>query len=159
MLTTTNIITNGTGGVSYIDALGAARTFVRLVRALEHQVRRAHEGGDLSLSELSVLGQIDRGNTLPSTLARTLDLDPARVTRITDRLFDLGYIGRAADPEDRRRCRLRLTEAGALRLEEGRVAFGQAMSRLMSGLTAEEESALQIGTEGLRRVLDEHGNR
>ena len=138
-----------------LDALSTARTYIRLVRLLEQQTRSEMNGDSLTLTELGVLGQIDRGQTLPSMIARGMELDPARVTRITDHLFTLGYVQREADPDDRRRCPLRLTEQGAKRLERGRLHFSATMAEILSGLTDEELAALRVGTEGLTRVLDE----
>ncbi len=138
-----------------LDALSTARTYIRLVRLLEQQTRSETNGEPLTLTEMGVLGQIERGQTLPSMISRALALDPARVTRITDHLFALGYVQREADPDDRRRCPLRLTEEGAERLERGRLHFSTAMAAILSGLTDEELAALQVGTDGLTRVLDE----
>jgi DNA-binding MarR family transcriptional regulator len=138
-----------------MDALGTARICIRLVRLLEQQTRCHPNDEPLTLTEVGVLGQIDRGQTLPSTIARMLALDPARVTRITDHLFALGYVQREADPQDRRRCPLRLTAAGAERLERGRKLFSNTMAAILEGLTEEELAALQVGTDGLARVLDQ----
>ena len=138
-----------------LDALSTARTYIRLVRLLEQQTRSDADDAPLTLTEMGVLGQIDRGHTLPSMIARAMALDPARVTRITDHLFALGYVQREADPEDRRRCPLRLTDAGAARLERGRRQFSTTMAGILHGLTEEERAALRVGTDGLARVLDE----
>jgi DNA-binding MarR family transcriptional regulator len=141
--------------LSQIDALSTARTYIRLVRLLEQQARYHPDDEPLTLTELGVLGQIDRGQALPSLIARSLALDPARVTRITDHLHGLGYIEREADPDDRRRCPLRITESGAARLARGRLYFRDAMAAILQGLTEEERAGLSVGTDGLARVLDE----
>jgi DNA-binding MarR family transcriptional regulator len=138
-----------------MDALSTARTYIRLVRLLDQQTRSETSGEPLTFTEMGVLGQIDRGHTLPSMIARTMSLDPARVTRITDHLFALGYVQRESDPDDRRRCPLRLTNQGAERLERGRLHFSTAMESILQGLTDEELAALRVGTDGLARVLDE----
>lgn len=139
---------------SQMDALSTARTFIRLVRLLEQQQRHDAGSEPLTLTEMGVLGQIDRGQALPSTIARALALDPARVTRITDHLYGLGYVQREADPDDRRRCPLSITESGAERLERGRFHFSEAMTTILRGLTEEERIGLQLGSVGLARVLD-----
>ena len=139
---------------SRMDALGTARTFIRLVRMLEHQPRLDGDTQPLTLTELGVLGQIDRCHTLPSAIARALALDPGRITRITDHLYGLGYIQRQADPDDRRRCRLLLTDAGVERLERGRSHYSDAMESILRGLSERELAALRLGTEGLARVLE-----
>jgi DNA-binding MarR family transcriptional regulator len=138
-----------------MDALSTARTYIRLVRLLGQQTQAETDEESLTITEMGVLGQIDRGHTLPSMIARAMALDPARVTRITDHLFALGYVQREADPEDRRRCPLRLTDQGVERLERGRLHFSTAMAGILRGLTEEELAALRVGTDGLARVLDE----
>lgn len=137
------------------DALSTARIYIRLVRLLAQEKRPDANDQPLTLAELSVLGQVDRGQTLPSTIARTLALDPARVTRITDHLHTLGYVQREVDPSDRRRCPLRITDEGVARVERGRSEFGAAMAAILARLTEEERAGLRVGTEGLARVLDE----
>jgi DNA-binding MarR family transcriptional regulator len=140
-----------------MDAMNAARTYIRLVRALEE--RAGHRAGEsaLTLTEIGILGQIDRGCMLPSSIARAMALDPGRITRLTDRLFALNYIRRDTDPEDRRRCPLGLTEEGRRRLEQGRQHYADAMAAILEGLTADERAGLLLGTAGLARVLTEVG--
>ena len=135
------------------DALYYAGTLVRLVRALDQQLRAATGPDPLTTTELGVLGQIDHGVDLPSLLARTLRLDPARVTHVADRLVARGYIVRAVDPRDRRCWRLHLTPLGRQRLEEGRADVRTAMEALLDGLTEEERTGLLRGLEGVRRLV------
>jgi DNA-binding MarR family transcriptional regulator len=138
-----------------VDGLRLVSTLILLVRSLEQQLRQAPGADTLAISDLGMLGQIDRGVDCPSHLARTLRLDPARVTHLTDRLVTLGYVTRASDPADRRRWRLSLTPSGAARLADGRVQTLAAVDALLAGLTEEERSALTQGVTGIRRVLDQ----
>ena len=135
------------------DALYYAGTLVRLGRAPDQQLRAATGPDPLTTTELGVLGQMDHGVDLPSLLARTLRLDPARVTHVADRLVARGYIKRAVDPRDRRCWRLHLTPLGRQRLEEGRADVRAAMEALLGGLTEEERTGLLRGLEGVRRLL------
>jgi DNA-binding MarR family transcriptional regulator len=135
------------------DALHYAGTLLRLVRTLDQQLRAATGPDSLTTTELGVLGQIDHGVDLPSLLARTLRLDPARVTHVADRLVARGYIVRAVDPRDRRCWRLHLTPLGRQRLEEGRADVRAAMEALLGGLTEEERTGLLRGLEGVRRLV------
>src|SRR5256885_1845042 len=135
------------------DALYYAGTLVRLVRALDQQLRAATGPDPLTTTELGGLGQIDHGGDLPSLLARALRLDPARVTHVADRLVARGYIVREVDPRDRRCWRLHLTALGRQRLEEGRADVRAAMEALLAGLSAEERAGLLRGLEGVRRLV------
>lgn len=137
------------------DALRLVGALILLVRALEQRMRaRSCEGGEaLTLTELGLLGQIERGVDQPSLVARALRLDPARITHVTDRLAAQSYIARAVDPIDRRRWRLSLTEKGGQRLQEGRADLRAAMETLLDGLSPQERTGLTDGLEGVRRVL------
>ena len=135
------------------DALRTAGTLLLSVRTLEQKLRTASGSDALSLTDIAVLGQIDRGVDLPSQVARALRLDPARVTHVTDRLVDYGYIERGIDPKDRRCWRLQLTESGTQRLNLGRTDLTAAVEQLLESLTDQEKAGLIDGLEGLRREI------
>ena len=136
------------------DALRAAGTLTRLVRVLDQATRDLDQPDHLGISELSILGQVDRGNDLPSGIARTLRLDPARVTRLSDRLVTLNLLRREQDTEDRRRCHLVLTPEGDGRLETGRRALVDVVERVLDRLSPNEREGLLSGLEAARSVLD-----
>jgi DNA-binding MarR family transcriptional regulator len=137
------------------DVVRIAGTLIRLTRVLDQRTRQAMPGDDLGLIDLSVLSQLERGNDLPSGVARGLHLDPARITRIIDHLVLLEYVERRPDAEDRRRCRVVLSPAGEQRLAEGKAQVTRVMAQVLDGLSAEERTGLELGLEGARRVLDE----
>lgn len=135
------------------DALHLSGVLIRLVRALDQRFRALAGRSALTLPELGVLGQIDRGVDAPSQIARALRLDPARVTHLVDRLVTLDHIARAVDQRDRRRTTLRPTALGMARLEKGRADARAAMTSLLEGLTEEERNGLVRGLDGVHRVL------
>ncbi len=139
------------------DTLRLYGVLLRLVRVVEQRTHALAEPGDVALPELGVLGQVERGVDAPSKIARALRLDPARVTHLTDRLVALGYIERLADESDRRRFRLRLTEAGAAWLRRGREHARRSMDTLLGALSDEEREGLLHGLDGVQRVLDSNG--
>ena len=134
------------------DPLRLAGGVLLLARGLDQALRGAHSDG-LTLNELGMLGQIERGVDLPSQLARAMRLDPARVTHLLDRLAEHRYIDREADARDRRCWRLRLTEAGTARLVRGRAETAAAMETLLASVREDELAALALGLEGVRRAL------
>jgi MarR family transcriptional regulator, lower aerobic nicotinate degradation pathway regulator len=137
-----------------LDGLRFVGTLLRFIRTVEQEARRMPGAEDLSIADLGVLGQIDRGADCPSQVARSLRLDPARVTHVTDRLVALGYVARASDPNDRRRWRLSLTVAGTARLAQGHRDTLTAVERLLAGLSADERASVALGMDGIRRELD-----
>lgn len=134
-----------------IDSLATAAALTGFARALNARLREAP--GGLALADLNVLSGIDKGYDLSSTLVRRLLLDAPRVSRIVEGLVAEGYVQRAADPDDRRRTRLRLTPRGIERLNRGRTDLAAAMDDLLQGLTDEERDGLKRAVPGMRRVL------
>jgi DNA-binding MarR family transcriptional regulator len=128
-------------------------TMLRFVRVVSRRFREAG-GLDLTLSDLSVLSQVERGVDLPSAIADTLYLDRPRVSRITDQLVAQGYLERAVDLEDRRRSRLSLTESGARLLAEGRRHVVDATDSLLGQLSGEERRRITEGMASVRPLLD-----
>src|SRR5579884_4317941 len=135
------------------DTFRMTGTLLLLVRSLEHRLRE-HSPDDLALADLSVLRQIQRGRDLPSAVARALQLDPGRVSRIVDGLVGRGYISREQDAVDRRCWHLSLTEAGKARLDMGRDDIRATMNDLLSGLSKPDRQALEMGLEAVRRDLE-----
>jgi DNA-binding MarR family transcriptional regulator len=135
------------------DAVRIAGAIIGMGRALNVRLREMPEGTGLALAELNVLGGIEKGYDLSSTLARRLMLDAPRVSRIVDGFVASGYITRDPDMEDRRRTRLRLTPSGAEYLARGRAELALALEDLLGGLTEEERAGLETAVPGIRRVL------
>ena len=148
------VVGRGSIAAPALDGLRLVGTLILLVRTVEQQARQMPGADDLTITDLGLMGQIDRGADCPSQVARALRLDPARVTHITDRLVALGYVARAVDPNDRRRWRLSLTSDGAARLATGRRDTLAAVTSLLAGLSDEERDAVAMGVAGIRRELE-----
>jgi DNA-binding MarR family transcriptional regulator len=131
-----------------------AGTLIRTMRFVDDRVRR-DSPDSLGVTELGVLGHIERGVDLPSGLARALRIDPSKVTRIVDQLVGHGYVERGIDSQDRRRCPLTLTDIGKSRLSEGRNTVKRTMDTLLERLPAGERDRLSDTLEHLREVLDQ----
>ncbi len=136
------------------DALRLSGTLLLLMRALDGRVRAGGPGDGLTVTDIGVLGRIEKGAALPSVIARESRLDPARVTHLTDRLVERGYVERMVDPDDRRRWRLNLTSAGRERLAAGRGDVTQAMEELLVGLDADARAGIFKAMEHVRGTLD-----
>lgn len=94
---------------------------------------QANRGGlDLSLRQVAVLYMIRNGAAYPSRIARQLRVTPAVVTGLLDRLEQRGYVRRTADPDDRRRFHVALTDAG----EAAADAVTRMLSREIAGCLA-----------------------
>ncbi len=86
----------------------------RLARQLEHGL----ESVDLSLPQYRVLGLLADGSSASSALANHLTVTPPSITAVVDGLVTRGLVARSADPDDRRRVHLELTDAGRRLLDD-----------------------------------------
>lgn len=128
-------------------------TLMRLLREVDRRLRTKLDFG-LDMNELAILGQIDRGIHLPSTISRSLRFDPARVTRTVDRLVGLGQVERGTDAVDRRRCPLVLTERGRQTVQAGRMEIARAMDAILREVPEDQRHGLTDALESVRNVID-----
>lgn len=110
----------------------------RVVFALtEHGIRSARDRGmnPTDLKAIVVLNDLRRDGTTatPGVLGTRLGITSASTTALVDRLERLGLVRRAADPADRRRVVIEVTDAAH---EAGVAAFGGAIQTLATRLDA-----------------------
>ena len=83
-------------------------------------------------------------------------LKPALVSLYIENLVQLGFLAREGVPEDRRKCRLVLTEAAAPVVEKGLARQVAFTARMLEGLSPEELAAgqhcLSVITENIRNI-------
>lgn len=102
----------------------------------------AHSGGEtLAQAELLLLlAQSDERDQI--SLARAAGVDKSTTALILDNLAANGLIERIPDPQDRRRARPRLTDAGRIRADAARTAFIDLQAELTEPLTADAADEL-----------------
>jgi DNA-binding MarR family transcriptional regulator len=124
----------------------------RIVRRL----RQAHEPGELTLSEVSVLSRLDRdGPATPGTLAGGERVRPQAMGTTLAALEQRGLVARTPDPDDGRRVSMSVTEAGRQVLLDRRSASVQRMTRaLAEGFRPEERRRLIDVIPLLDRLAD-----
>src|SRR4051812_36119538 len=124
----------------------------RVVRRL----RQAHEPGELSLSELSVLGRLDRdGPATPGALAGGERVRPQAMGNTLAALEQRGLVARMPDPDDGRKVSMSATEAGRQLLLDRRSARTRRMTRaLAEGFPPEERRRLVDAVPLLDRLAD-----
>lgn len=127
-------------------------TLGRVVRRL----RQAHEPGELTLSELTVLSRLDRnGPATPSALAEAERVRPQAMGTTLATLEQRGRVSRMPDPDDGRRVSMSLTEAGRRLLLDRRSASVTRLTKaLTESFTAEERQCLVEAAVLLDRLAD-----
>ncbi|MBS0383529.1 MAG: MarR family transcriptional regulator [Proteobacteria bacterium] len=100
-------------------------------------------GLELNFSQFLALKKLgDTGPTTPGELARALNYNPGAMTRLLDKLEQLGYLQRVPDPTDRRALQLELTPAGR-----------DVHARMIAGGNAAAERAFSDINQDERRQL------
>jgi DNA-binding MarR family transcriptional regulator len=123
----------------------------RLVRRL----RQAHEPGELTLSEVSVLARLDRdGPATPTVLATCERVKPQAMGTTLAALEQRDLVARMPDPEDGRRVTMSITDAGRRLVLDRRSASLQRMTRALAGFTPEELRRLMDAVPLIDRLAD-----
>ena len=125
-----------------------AARFARLVELLGGDTAAAKAMGQQR--DLLAAVQMAEPGTLNQVAARVKRGAPA-ISRAIDTLVRAGFVDRQADPENRRRLQLRLTDAGREYLNRPPVA-DQTLEGRLGKLAASELRALERGIEILERL-------
>lgn len=125
--------------MAYLDAVAILESFQTKLW------REAH----LTLTQARLLRLVREGPVGQSELGRLLNLSPASVTRLIDRLEERGLIARERDPDDRRRVAVSL-------LPEGRRLVGGEQSMLRG--TAVDEAIRTMSEDEQRAFAEAVGN-
>ena len=114
--------------------------------------------GRVGFRQLSVLWTIRHkllpgDGVSPSLLAEHFDVQPSVMTRALAKLESAGFIERAVDPSDRRRCRIDITEKGTHVSEFVEALYIQEMLDSVAFLSDEQIQELRRNVEILGRIV------
>jgi DNA-binding MarR family transcriptional regulator len=98
---------------------------------------------EITTTQFAVLARLaETGPLSQNQLGRAVAMDAATIKGVVDRLIRLRLVATTADPQDRRRLTVALTDEGA-RLYKSRIETALQVSRdTQAPLTAEEQAAL-----------------
>jgi DNA-binding MarR family transcriptional regulator len=138
------------------DIEGAAFDLRLALARIVRRLRQAHEPGELTLSEVSVLSRLDReGPATPGALANGERVRPQAMGNTLAALEQRGLVARMPDPDDGRRVSMSATEAGRRLLLDRRSASTRRMTlALAEGFTPEERLRLVEAIPLLDRLAD-----
>lgn len=124
---------------------------------LKRRLREQAQTGDLTPSQVSVLLRLEQdGAATTSSLARAEGMRPQSMAAIIAALADAGLVSGAPDPADGRQTLLSLTEACRKRVEEGRAARQDWLTRtIQTRLSPEEQGDLAKALRLLGRLVDD----
>ncbi len=95
------------------------------------------------------------GSADQTTLGKMLVVNRSNVTGLVDRMERDGLVTRVGDPADRRVKRVRVTPAGARRLEKAEQAYAARTREVVAGLTPAKLAELCRSLEAVRTALRE----
>lgn len=108
----------------------------------------------LTKSQVGVLILLHKGKCATATeLGPALNLTKAGLTSILDALEAKRLLRRSADPRDRRKARLALTETGARTAASVIRSVQDAVAARVNGLSAADQSALTRHLTAAARIL------
>ncbi|MGO9321338.1 MAG: MarR family winged helix-turn-helix transcriptional regulator [Solirubrobacteraceae bacterium] len=124
---------------------------------LGHLMRRLRAEHRFSLSQGAVLGRLDREGTKSiGDLALAERVRPQSMTQTVSDLEADGLIARRADPTDRRRILVELTELGLQTLEQDRRQREGWLARAIADdLSTQEQRVLMQALALLRRLAED----
>mgnify|MGYP002759754091 FL=1 len=138
-----------------------AQKFRCQLMSLHRRLRRQHPQ-ERPLNDLLVLGAIDRlgASAAPKAIAADLHMQRTNVATYLGRLERDGLVSRHIDPDDHRRSRIQLTDAGQKVLMQDRGLRDSWLVHTAAAILTEEEIAVltQSGTlmEKLATASDDH---
>ena len=123
---------------------------------LKRRLREHANKGDLSLSQMAVLGYLDReGPSTVTTLARAEGVRPQSMGATVATLEEAGFVSGTPHPADGRQIVLSLTAAAGEWIRVSRAAREDWLSQsIRSHLSPIEQEELAKAADLLRRIVD-----
>jgi DNA-binding MarR family transcriptional regulator len=130
--------------------------FISTTDSLSSQLRRAW---GLNAHEMQAVGTLwEFGRMTMTDLGRRIPLSRAAVTTLTDRLERLGFVKRVADPTDRRRILLEVTERVEQELARIHGHWNERVETYVRGLDPETWGAVVDVLADLREIAREEAD-
>lgn len=127
-------------GYSLDDQIGF---ILRKVSQRHTAIFGAAFGSDLTAPQWATLAKLyESGPTSQNQLGRLVALDAATIKGVVDRLGTRGFITTSPDPDDARRVRVTLTEAGRKEAERGFPIAEEITEETMAPLDAGQRAQL-----------------
>jgi DNA-binding MarR family transcriptional regulator len=125
---------------------------VRLAR----QLRFRRPDSPVSLSQLSALATLAKeGPMTPGALAIRERVRPPSMTRVIASLAELGFVHRAAHPDDGRQVLVSVSSTGAELIEAERRASREWLQQRLAELTREQRETLSEAADLMTAIVDE----
>jgi DNA-binding MarR family transcriptional regulator len=126
-----------------------------VVGRIARRLRQAHEVGELTLSEISVLSRLEReGPAAPGALAQSERVRPQAMAATLGTLEERGMVTRTPDAADGRRAVMTLTGPGRAVIQDRRTASILRMAHALDEFTMAERRKLLAVVPLLDRLAE-----
>jgi DNA-binding MarR family transcriptional regulator len=141
--------------VKDVDARLASDLSLAVVR-LARQLRFRRPESPVSLSQLSALATLAKeGAMTPGALAIRERVRPPSMTRVVASLAELGFVARAAHPDDGRQVLVSVSPAGVDLVQAERRASQEWLKRRLDQLDPDQRRTLLDAADLMSAIVDE----
>ncbi len=93
----------------------------------------------ISPAQMGILFLLQKGNLRPmSELGKLLEIDNSTITGLVDRLEKSGFVKRSADPNDRRKWLISITETGDGEINQAKKIVKEVNRKVKEGFSESE---------------------
>lgn len=121
---------------------------------LMRRLRTEARSGELSLSQLSIMGRLETGPMTTADLARAEAMKPQSMGTALAQMEEEGLVRRKAHPTDGRQILYELTQAGIEGRFKSRLAKRAWLLARIGGLGRDEQQRLFAATDVIKRLAD-----
>jgi DNA-binding MarR family transcriptional regulator len=121
-----------------------------IMRTVGRSMRES--GSEISPQQHRILTMLTRKPRTLSEIARIQGVRPATATTMVTTLEHRGFVRRDADPDDRRRVVVSMTEVGHTAFDAAQEVAERALAELLAPLGPEELASLAKGSDAVRRL-------
>ncbi len=126
----------------------------RAVRKKITKITLAEMDAEITPNHFEIIRLLEEEGTLhPTEIGKRLQIAKAQMTKLVDKLVELGIVERKIDTADRRTHNITLTSQARVMLEKHKQKIVEAVREIMSNLSDEEIDNLSISLRKLQELL------
>jgi DNA-binding MarR family transcriptional regulator len=135
------------------------RALLDVVTLVEMPRLRLQPAAGLTLPQFRALRHLREAPRTQSELVELIDLSPAGVSRVVDRLQDRGLVVATRREDDRRIVEVRLTDAGRLALDDVSPLRDTVLERAVEGIAPEGRARIARALRELVAAVSANSRR
>ena len=142
------------------ETFGLLLLSVRLSLIRRGERLLANSGHGISFTQFRVMRMLSLAQHMSATeLARSVEHNSGALTRVLDRLQEMGYVGRRPNATDRRGIEVFMTDAGRAVWDSMHECVQQVNAEVLEALNDDEQSQLFALLHRIRDRLDQQSEQ